>query len=46
LTLPVSWKSRTIDGTLDGKPLDLGFFGYVESWALFLEIRGFAGRLH
>lgn len=46
LTLPVSWKGKTIDGKLDGQPLQLEFFGYVESWALFLEIRGFAGRLH
>lgn len=46
LTLPVSWNGRTIEAGLDGTPLDLAFFGYVESWALFLEIRGFAGRLH
>jgi hypothetical protein len=45
LTLPVSWKERTITSSLDGQPLDLGFFGYVESWGLFLEIRGFVGRL-
>ena len=35
--LPVSWKNRTIDSTMDGKHLELIFFGYVETWELFTE---------
>ena len=44
--LPVSWKSRTIDATMDGKYLELKFFGYVETWELFMEYQDFvANRL-
>lgn len=44
--LPVSLKSRTIDATMDGKHLELKFFGYVETWELFMEYQDFvANRL-
>ena len=39
--LPVTWKSRTIDATMDCKHLKLGFFGYVETWELFTEYQSF-----
>jgi hypothetical protein len=39
--LPVSWKGRTIDATLDGKHLELKFFGHVETWELFMEYQDF-----
>ena len=39
--LPVSWKTRTIDATMDGKHLELKFFGYVETWELFIEYKDF-----
>ncbi len=40
--LPVSWKARTIISTMEGQPLALGFFGYVETWELFQEYQNFA----
>ncbi len=39
--LPVSWKNRTIDATMDGEHLELKFFGYVETWELFSEYQDF-----
>lgn len=39
--LPVSWKGRTIDASMDGKHLELKFFGYVETWELFMEYQTF-----
>ena len=39
--LPVTWKSRTIDNSMDGKHLELKFFGYVETWELFMEYQKF-----
>jgi hypothetical protein len=39
--LPVSWKSRTIDISMDGTHLKLDFFGYIESWELFIETQSF-----
>jgi len=39
--LPVTWKSRTIDTSMDGKHLELKFFGYVETWELFMEYQKF-----
>lgn len=45
--LPVSWKNRTIDPTMDRKHLELKFFGYLETWELFSEYRDFVeNRLH
>ena len=35
--LPVSWKNRTIETNFNGKYLELKFFGYVETWELFVE---------
>jgi len=44
--LPVSWKARTIDAAMDGKDLELNFFGYVETWELLVEYQDFvANRL-
>jgi len=40
--LPVSWKSKTIDISMDGSHLKLEFFGYVETWELFSEFQNFA----
>lgn len=42
--LPVAWKNRTIDSTMDGKNLKLEFFGYVETWELFIEYQGFVSN--
>jgi hypothetical protein len=39
--LPVTWKSRTINASMDGKHLELKFFGYVETWELFMEYQIF-----
>lgn len=39
--LPVTWKSRTIDASMDGNHLGLNFFGYVETWELFTEYQTF-----
>lgn len=39
--LPLTWKSRTIDASMDGKHLELKFFGYVETWELFMEYQKF-----
>jgi len=39
--LPVSWKSKTIDISMDGSHLKLEFFGYVETWELFNEYQNF-----
>ena len=45
--LPVSWKNRTIDSTMNDKHLELIFFGYVETWELFTEYQDFvANRLN
>lgn len=44
--LPVSWNTRTIDAAMEGKHLELKFFGYVETWELFTEYQDFvANRL-
>jgi hypothetical protein len=40
--LPVSWKGKTITLALDGQPLSLSMFGYVEAWELFSEFKVFA----
>lgn len=39
--LPVSWNGRTITSAVDGQPLKLDFFGYVETWELFREYQTF-----
>lgn len=39
--LPVLWKSRTIEHSMDGHHLKLNFFGYVETWELFSEYQDF-----
>lgn len=41
--LPVAWKGKTITLALDGQPLPLSLFGYVEAWELFSEFKAFAG---
>ena len=40
--LPVSWHGRTIDESLDGKPLEIAFLGYDGVWDLFSELVMFA----
>jgi hypothetical protein len=45
LGLPVTWKDRTITGAHDGQPLELEFFGMLEAWTLFTEMKAFAARL-
>jgi len=42
--LPVSWKTKTIDVSMDGKHLKLDFFGYIESWELFMEYQSFVNN--
>lgn len=42
--LPVTWKSRIITLVMDGLPLSLSFFGYVEAWELFIEFYDFADK--
>jgi hypothetical protein len=39
--LPITWKNRTIDVSMNGNPLGLKFFGYVETWELFTEYQNF-----
>ena len=39
--LPVSWRGRTIDLSMDGKSLDLNFFGYAEGVQLIFDIEDF-----
>lgn len=41
LLLPITWKNRTIDMSLDNTHLQLSFFGYVEAWKLFNEMNLF-----
>jgi len=44
--LPVFWKTQKIDAVMDGKDLELKFFGYIETWELFSEYQDFvANRL-
>jgi len=40
--LPVIWRSRTIDASMNGRYLELKFFGYTETWELFMEYQKFA----
>ena len=42
--LPVTWGKRTIDVSMDGKPLELKFFGYIEVWKLFMEYQNFVNN--
>ena len=39
--LPVSWSNRTIDIGMNDTHLQLSFFGYVESWELFIAYHDF-----
>jgi len=39
--LPISWKNKIIDFSLDNQPLELSFFGYVEAWELFDDMISF-----
>jgi len=39
--LPLSWRGLTITLAMDGKPLKLKFFGYVQTWELFQEFQNF-----
>ncbi len=39
--IPVSWNNRIINSEMDGKCLELEFFGYVETWELFSECKDF-----
>lgn len=43
--LPVSWDGRTIDVSLNDKPLEIAFLGYEGVWDLFSEIDDFANDL-
>jgi len=45
LGMPVAWKNKAITGAHDGQPLNLEFFGMLEAWALFTEMKAFAARL-
>jgi hypothetical protein len=40
--LPLTWRGRTITHAMQGGPLPLQVFGYVEAWEMFIEIRTFA----
>ena len=40
--LPVHWHGRVISVDMDGKPLPMALFGYVEAWQLFTEMRQYA----
>ncbi|HEC35169.1 MAG TPA: hypothetical protein ENI39_01385 [Anaerolineae bacterium] len=40
--LPVTWRTRTITLSMDGQPLGLRFFGYVQTWELFQDFQDFA----
>jgi hypothetical protein len=39
--LPIYWKNKIIDISLDNTPLQLSFFGYIEAWELFDEMNLF-----
>ena len=43
--LPITWHGKTITANMDGQPLKLEFFGYVQAWELFLDIQDFAQTL-
>lgn len=43
--LPVYWKSRKVDASLDRQLLPIAFLGYDGTWALFQEFEQFAGSL-
>jgi len=36
--LPVSWRGRTIDASLDHQPFEIAFLGYDGVWDLFSEL--------
>ena len=42
--LPLVWKNKTIDISLDTTHLQLSFFGYVEAWELFDEMNLFVNN--
>jgi DNA-directed RNA polymerase subunit L len=42
--LPVTWKNKTITAGMDGQHLKLDFFGYVETWELFVMYQDFVVR--
>jgi hypothetical protein len=40
--LPVTWKNISITVAMNHQEMPLTFFGYVQAWELFTEIRTFA----
>jgi hypothetical protein len=40
--LPISWRGRTIEESLDDKPLEIAFLGYDGMWDLFSELVSFS----
>jgi len=40
--LPVSWKGRSTTAAMSKQEMPLTFFGWVQAWELFTEIRDFA----
>lgn len=40
--LPISWRGRCVTTDMDGAPLTLEFFGYVQAWELFSDFAEFA----
>ena len=42
--LPVSWRGRSVSTDMDGAPLTLEFFGYVQTWELFADLCEFAHK--
>lgn len=36
--LPVNWRGKAIRANMEGTPIPLTFFGYVEAWELFNDI--------
>ena len=45
LFLPVTWKGKEINISLDGTDLQLSFFGYVEAWETFNEMDLFSKNI-
>ncbi len=39
--LPITWKNRSIAIDMDNQPLELKYFGYVETWEMFQEFHSF-----
>lgn len=42
--LPIVWRDRCLTVDMDGKPMSLDFFGWLQAWQLFCDIKSFAEK--